>query len=66
MGYRIKEVREKRGLTQVQLSEQSGISRATISGLESGSEKVTTTKTLNKLAEALGVTVDELFIAQSD
>lgn len=61
MGYKIRELREREGLTQEQLSRRSGVSRATIWGLESGSDKVTTTKTLNKLAIALGVEVDELF-----
>lgn len=61
MGYRIKKVREQRGMTQIQLAEKSGVSRATICALESGCEKVTTTKTLAKIANAMNVTVDELF-----
>ena len=61
MGYRIREIREKCGMTQMQLSEKSGVSRATICALESGCEKVTTTKTLSKIADAMNVTVDELF-----
>lgn len=60
MGYRIKAAREMCGMTQTQLAEKSGVSRATICGLENGNERVTTTKTLGKLADALGVTVDEL------
>lgn len=65
MGYRIKEVREEHGMSQTQLAEISGVSRATIWALETGKEKVTTTKTLNKLANALNVTVDELFYTES-
>lgn len=61
MGYRIKEVREKQGLTQTQLAKKSGVSRVTISALENGQERVTTTKTLIKIASAMNVTVDELF-----
>lgn len=61
MGYRIKAVREQIGMSQVQLSKKSGISRATIWMLENGEDKITTTKTLSKLAEALNVTIDELF-----
>lgn len=61
MGYRIKAVREKIGMSQTQLSKKSGISRATIWMLENGEDKITTTKTLSKLAEALNVTIDELF-----
>ena len=61
MGYRIREIREDRGMTQVELAEKSGVSRTTIYGLETGAEKITTTKTLNKLAHALGVSIDEIF-----
>lgn len=61
MGYRIKSIREKLGLSQVQLAKKSGVSRTTISGLESGEERVTTTLTLKKIAEAMNVTIDELF-----
>lgn len=63
MGYKIREAREKIGMTQVELAEKSGVSRTTIYGLESGSEKVTTTKTLAKLASALGVKLDDIFFA---
>lgn len=61
MLYRIKELREANGLTQCALEEKSGVSRATICALESGAVRVTTTKTLLKLANALGVTVNDLF-----
>ena len=62
MEYKIRECREKAGLSQEQLSEKSGVSRAIISGLESGSIAVTTTKTLSKLAEAMGVKVSDIFL----
>lgn len=62
MEYKIKECREKVGLSQEQLSEKSGVSRAIISGLESGSITVTTTKTLSKLAEAMGMKVSDIFL----
>ena len=65
MGYKIRELREREGMTQEQLSRRSGVSRATIWGLETGNDKVTTTKTLNKLAIALGVAVDDLFSDKS-
>ncbi len=63
MGYRIKEAREAARMSQEELALKSGVSRATISGLENGSTAVTTTKTLIKLAEALGTTVDQIFFA---
>ena len=46
MGFRIRDVRRKCLMTQEELAEKSGVSRATISGLESGSVKVTTSATL--------------------
>ena len=65
MGYKIKEKREEVGMTQEELSEKSGISRTTISGLENGTVRATTTKTLVKLAKALGTTVDQIFFDEA-
>ena len=61
MNYRIKELRENSGMTQQELANKAGISRAILSGLESGTTEVTTTKTLIKIAEALNTKVSELF-----
>lgn len=63
MGYRIKEVREQLGMTQEELEKKSGVSRGTISGLENGTMRNTTTGTLLKLASALETTVDRIFYA---
>lgn len=60
--YRIKEYREKEKLSQEQLSKKAGVSRAIISGLETGSITVTSTKTLEKIADALNKTVSEIFL----
>lgn len=51
---RLKEYREKRILTQMELAERSGVSRATIARLETTSTKATP-KTARKLAEVLKV-----------
>lgn len=64
MGYKIKEIREAKGMTQESLAQSSGISRVTISGLENGTERATSTKTLLKIAKALGVTVDQIFFEE--
>lgn len=64
MGYKIKEVREALKMTQEELAEKSGVSRGTISALESGMARTTTTKTLARLAYALGVSVDKIFFAE--
>ena len=61
MGYRIREIREELGMTQAELCEKTGLTRATIWKLETGDDEVTTSKTLMKIAEALNVTIGELF-----
>lgn len=61
MGYKIKEVREEKNMSQEELSKKAGVSRTIISGLESGSIKVTTTGTLLKIASALEKKVTDIF-----
>lgn len=58
---RIAKEREALGLTQVELSEKANVSRAIISGLESGRVTVTTTETLQKIAKALNKSVGDIF-----
>lgn len=65
MNFRIREIRTKQNMTQEDLSRKSGVSRATVSGLENGKIKVTTTETLLKLAVALGVEVSELIFTEN-
>lgn len=61
MGYRIKEVRESKNMTQEELADKSGVSRGTISALENGIMRNTTSKTLLKLAQALDTSVECIF-----
>ena len=61
MWYRIKEIRNEKGMSQEELSVKSGISRTIISGLESGTRTNTSADTLLKIADALGVGVEEIF-----
>ena len=61
MGYRLKEIREEKGVTQEELAEKSGVSRGTISAIENGTSRATTTKTLVALARALETTVESIF-----
>ena len=65
MGYKIKELRERLNMTQEELAEKSGISRATISLLENDAAKEVMTSTLRALANALGTTINDLFFADS-
>lgn len=62
MPYRVKQKRQELKLSQAELADKSGVSRATISALENGDLKRTTTDTLIKLADALGCTVGEIFL----
>lgn len=64
MGYKIRELREEKRMTQEELAEKSGVSRVTISGLENGTDRATTTKTLQSIARALGVSVDQIFFSE--
>ena len=65
MGYRIKEEREAKKMTQEELAEKSGVSRTTISALENGTMRNTGSKTLLKIANALDTTIDRIFFAES-
>ena len=60
--YCIKKYRQDLKLSQEELAEKAGVSRATICGLESGSISVTTTETLMKIASALGKKVSDIFL----
>lgn len=64
MGNKIKELREAMKMTQEELAEKSGVSRGTISALENGIDRTTTSKTLVKLAQALDTTVDRIFFTK--
>lgn len=58
MGEKIKELRMEAGLTQEQLAERCGLSRATINAIENGKYDSVIVKTLAKIADALGVTLN--------
>lgn len=62
MEYKIREFREERHMSQQELAEKSGVSRATLSGLENGKIEVTTTETLIKIATALEKKVSDIFL----
>ena len=61
MENRVKEVREKLGLTQEELAERSGISRVTIVKVESGEKFDLKVSTLLAISKALGKSVKYLF-----
>ena len=62
MAYRIKELREKKGLSQTELAKVSGVSRGTIILLENKEEHEPEVGTLKAIAKALDVPVSKLFL----
>lgn len=61
MGIKLREVREAKGLSQEELAKMADVSRTTIWSLETNPNAQTTTKTLIKIADALGTTVGDIF-----
>ena len=61
LGLRIREIRERRKLTQALVSARSGIARANIARLENAREHVPSTMTVLRIAAALEVEPTEVF-----
>jgi len=61
LGKRIQAIRGKKGLTQEQLEERTGINAKYISAVECGQRNITI-NTLNKIAKGLDVELYELFL----
>lgn len=61
MGYRVKELREAKGMTQEELEKKSGVSRQSISAIENNKVEQVKSGTLLAIAEALETTIDNLF-----
>ena len=59
--YKVKERREKLGMSQAELIEKTGLSKATISLLENGGDVDIKVSTLKALASALKCSVSSLF-----
>ena len=57
---KLKKLREDRGLTQYELAKIAGVSVVTLNKIESSDSAKPFAKTLNKIAQALGVGIDEL------
>lgn len=68
MAYNIREIREKKKMTQEELSKLSGVSRTTIIKLENNEDVETQVGTLKAIAGALEISVSQLFAesVQSD
>ena len=59
---RLKELRTERGISQEELSEMCGISRATLSKIENNEEVNVNTRTIAKIADAFNVRPSEIFL----
>jgi len=56
----IKRIRKRKGLTQEKLARLADISNNTLVKIEMGMAKEPTITTMTKIADALGVSIDEL------
>lgn len=61
LGDKIKSLREAKKLDQKDIAEKAGITPAYLSQIEKNIRKNPSTRVLNKIADALGVSVDEFF-----
>lgn len=64
MKNKLKKVREEKGMSQEELAEKSGVSRTTISAIETEKKKITTNITLERIAKALGEKVSNIFFTE--
>lgn len=65
MGYRVREIREQKKMSQEELEQKSGISRQTISAIENDRAGDVKVGTLRALANALETTIDNLFFEKA-
>ncbi len=63
-GDRIKEIREKKGMTQEQLAEKAKLSKGFLSDVENNKKNISS-QFLLKIANALGASVDYLLLGES-
>ena len=65
MGFKVKELREAKGMTQEELEQRSGVSRQTISAIENNRCGDVKTGTLMAIAKALETTLDAIFFPEA-
>ena len=64
MTNKLRQYRESRGLTQVQLAEKARVSRNTISVLETQNNVNVTYEVMSRIAKALGYKVTTIFFGE--
>ena len=60
LGHMLKALRERKGLTQVELAEKAGVTQSYLARLEAGERENPSLDVLKRLAEALGVPLSKL------
>lgn len=60
MESKLKAIRKAKNLSQAELAERSGVSRATIANIERGKQVEVLVGTVSKLASALDVSISEV------
>lgn len=65
-GTAVRQARLSRGLYQHELAHESGLSRFTVQGVESGRRERAHVSTVRMLARALDISVDEIATPESD
>ncbi len=65
MNYRLKQIRKKSGLTQVQVAKKANITEISYQRIEYGTQRPSLTTAL-LIAQALNTTVEELFPLSQD
>jgi transcriptional regulator with XRE-family HTH domain len=56
----VKRFRKEKNLSQEELAKEAGITYTTLAKIESGNNTNPTVKTIQKIAQALDVTIDDL------
>lgn len=62
---KLKDLREKKGMSQEELAQKAQVSRVTISNLETGKQRNVTSDTLLKLSNALEEPLDTFLLPDS-
>lgn len=62
--YKIKQLRQERGMSRKELSEKSGVSNTTLYWLENNIKQIAMSKTLLSIAKVLNVSVNDLFFEE--